>query len=150
MNDSPRPPAFITAPPMRVVFICLHNAARSQMAEGFARVMAPPGAEVWSAGTEPTRVHPMAIEVMAEVDVDLGAQSSKRLDQVPWRDADTIVTLCGESDEMCPSVGPLVRTVHWPLPDPSRAGAADAPRVFREVRDEIRWRVASLWPPGDQ
>ncbi len=151
MSESPvRPPAFITAPPQRVVFICLHNAARSQMAEGFARTMAPVGVEVWSAGTRPGKVHPMAIHVMAEVDIDLGGQHSKPLDQVPWDQADTVVTLCGESDEVCPAVGPLVRKVHWPLPDPSRASAQEAERVFRDVRDEIRWRVASLWPPGDQ
>lgn len=148
MSEIPRPPAFITAPPRRVGFVCVHNASRSQMAEGFARVLAPEGVEVWSAGTEPSRVHPMALRVMAEVDIDLAAHASKPLDRVPWREADTIVTLCGESDEICPAVGPLVRRVHWPLPDPSRASEADAERVFREVRDEIRWRVASLWPPG--
>jgi arsenate reductase len=150
MTEPQRPAAFITAPPRRVVFICLHNAARSQMAEGFARLFAPAGAEVWSAGTQPTGVHPMAAQVMSEVDIDLSGQRSKSLNDVPWEQADTIVTLCGESDEMCPAVGPTVRVVHWPLPDPSRASKDDAERVFREVRDEIRWRVASLWPPGDQ
>jgi arsenate reductase (thioredoxin) len=148
MTEQPRPPAFITAPPRRVGFVCLHNASRSQMAEGFARILAPADVEVWSAGTEPSKVHPMAVRVMAEVDIDLSGHASKSLDSVPWREADTIVTLCGESDEMCPAVGPLVRKVHWPLPDPSRASAAEAEQVFREVRDEIRWRVASLWPPG--
>ncbi len=150
MTETPRPPAFITVPPQRVVFICVHNASRSQMAEGFAHVMAPATAEIWSAGTQPTGVHPMAVQVMAEVDVDLSGQSSKAVGEVPWQEADTIVTLCGESDEVCPVAGPLVRRVHWPLPDPARANKADAERVFREVRDEIRWRVASLWPPGDQ
>jgi arsenate reductase len=150
MSEIVRPPAFITAPPRRVVFVCVHNASRSQMAEGFARLFSPPEAEVWSAGTEPSRVHPMAVRVMSEIDIDIAGQRSKHLDDVPWREADTIVTLCGEADEVCPAVGPLVRRVHWPLPDPSRAPEADAERVFREVRDMIRWRVSSLWPPGDR
>jgi arsenate reductase len=150
MSEILRPPAFITVPPRRVVFLCLHNASRSPMAEGFARHYAPAEAQVWSAGTEPSRVHPMAVRVMAEVDIDLSVHRSRHLDEVPWREADTVVTLCGEADERCPPVGPLVRRVHWPLPDPARADEADAERVFREVRDMIRWRVTSLWPPGDR
>jgi arsenate reductase len=150
MTETPRPPAFLTAPPRPVVFVCLHNASRSQMAEGFARAMAPADAEVWSAGTRPGRVHPLAIQVMKEAEIDITRHRSKHLDDVPWREADTIVTLCGEDDEMCPAVGPQVRRVHWPLPDPSRAPEERALAVFREVRDMIRWRVSALWPPGDR
>ena len=141
-----RPAAFITRPPGRVLFLCIHNSSRSQMAEGFARRMAPAGVEILSAGTEPSRVHPRAIEAMAEVEVDLAGQSSKHLDDVPWRECDTVVTLCGEADEACPSLAGDVRRVHWPLPDPSIAPEANQLEVFRQVRDEIRWRVASLWP----
>ena len=141
-----RPAAFITRPPGRVLFLCVHNSSRSQMAEGFARRMAPPGVEVLSAGTEPRGVHPRATEAMAEAGVDLAGQSSKHLDDVPWRECDTVVTLCGEADETCPMLAGDVRRVHWPLPDPSAAPEARQLEVFRQVRDEIRWRVASLWP----
>lgn len=141
-----RPAAFITRPPGRVLFLCIHNSSRSQMAEGFARQMAPAGVNVMSAGTEPRGVHPRAREAMAEVGVDVSRQSSKHLDDVPWRECDTVVTLCGEADEACPALVGDVRRVHWPLPDPSAVPVARQLEVFREVRDEIRWRVASLWP----
>lgn len=142
-----RPAAFITAPPRRVVFLCVHNSARSQIAEGIARARAPKGVEVWSAGTEPRGVNPWAVQVMDEIGIDIRPQSSKRLDQIPWRNADTVVTLCGEAEEVCPAVGGDVRRVHWPLPDPSVAPEPDQLRAFREARDEIRWRMASFWPP---
>ena len=145
-HEPARPAAVITRPPGRVLFLCVHNSARSQMAEGFARSLAPAGVEVWSAGTEPGKVHPVAIEAMNEVHIDISDQSSKHLDAVPWKEADTVVTLCGEADEACPMLEGTVRRVHWPLPDPSAAPKAKQLDVFREVRDEIRWRVASLWP----
>lgn len=150
MNKPVRPPAFITHPPRRVAFLCIHNSSRSQMAEGFARAMAPPGVEIWSAGTEPSRVHPVAIRVMQEIGIDLSGHRSKRLDEVPWSEADTVVTLCGEAEEACPLVGAEVRRVYWPLPDPSIAPEERIVEVFREVRDDIRWRISSLWPAGDQ
>ena len=141
-----RPAAFITRPPRRVLFLCVHNASRSQIAEGFARALAPADVEVLSAGTEPRGVHPCAVQVMAEVGIDLATHASKHLDEVAWRDCDTVVTLCGEADESCPALAADVRLVHWPLPDPSMAPEATRLDAFREVRDEIRWRVASLWP----
>ncbi len=144
--DDARPAAFITRPPGRVLFLCIHNSSRSQMAEGFARGLAPAGVEVLSAGTEPRGVHACALEAMREVGVDLTAQSSKHLDAVPWRECDTVVTLCGEADESCPALAGDVRRVHWPLPDPSAVPEPGRLDAFREVRDEIRWRVASLWP----
>jgi arsenate reductase (thioredoxin) len=147
-ESGPRPAAFITRPPEKVLFLCLHNSSRSQMAEGFGRLLAPPGVTVMSAGTEPRGVNPNAIEVMREVAVDIRGQASRHLDEVPWREADTVVTLCGEGAEVCPVVAGDVRRVHWPLPDPSLAPPDRALDVFREVRDEIRWRVASLWPGG--
>lgn len=141
-----RPAAVITKPPGRVLFLCVHNSARSQMAEGFARSLAPAGVVVMSAGTEPGKVQEKAIEVMGELGIDITGQSSKPLDAVAWQEADTVVTLCGEADEVCPTLAATVRRAHWPLPDPSAAPQAKQLEVFREVRDEIRWRVASLWP----
>jgi arsenate reductase len=141
------PKAFITLPPKKALFVCVHNAARSQMAEGFARSLAPAGTDIWSAGTQPGALHPTAVEVMKELGIDITAQHSKSLDQVPWQTADTVITLCGESDEVCPAVAATVRRVHWPLPDPAAAPEAERLATFREVRDEIRWRIASLWSP---
>ena len=143
------PPAFITHPPKRVLFLCVHNSARSQIAEGFAHHFAPAGVEIWSAGIEPRDVHPLAIEVMKEAGIDITTQTSKLLDSVPWRDADTVITLCGEADEACPTVADEVRRRHWWLPDPAASPEATRLAAFRELRDEIRWRVASLWPGGE-
>jgi arsenate reductase len=148
VTDQAHPPAFITAPPRHVLMLCIHNSARSQIAEGFARAMAPPDAEVWSAGSQPSRVHPMAIEVMKEVGIDISGQTSKALDAVPWQRADTVVTLCGEAEAECPMVAGKVRRVHWPLPDPAAAPEDKRLEAFRAARDEIRWRVSSLWASG--
>ena len=143
------PAAVIVRPPSKVLFLCLHNSSRSQIAEGFAHAVAPHGVTVLSAGTEPRGVHPRAVEVMAEVGIDLGRQSSKSLDAVPWQEADTVVTLCAEGAQVCPQVTGDVRRVNWQLPDPSAVPEGQQLAAFREVRDEIRWRVASLWPRGD-
>ena len=67
---------------------------------------------------------------------------------MPWREADTIVTLCGEADEVCPAVRAEVRRIHWPLPDPSAIPEPQRLAAFRACRDEIRWRIISLWPPA--
>ena len=146
---SSQPSEIITRPPQRVLFLCVHNSARSQMAEAWARKLGPSGVEIWSAGTEPGRVHPDAVTVMGEVGVPLEGQTSKSIDAVPWRDADTVVTLCGEAQEACPVLPTGVRRVHWPLPDPAAAPEAQRLEAFREIRDEIRWRVSSLWPRED-
>ena len=149
--DSERPPQRQTGStvPRRVLFLCIGNSARSQLAEALARSMAPAGTEVWSAGTAPKQLHPMAVVVMREAGIDIGQQRAKALDAVPWREADTVVTLCGEADEACPALAAGVRRLHWPLPDPAQAKEKDQLAAFREARDEIRWRVASLWPGGD-
>lgn len=149
MTPAPRPEAFITRPPRRVLFLCTHNAARSQMAEGFARAIAPPQVEIWSAGTEKSQVSPHAIDAMKEVGIDITGHVSKTLDEVPWREMDTVVTLCGDAHEKCPVLAASVRRVHWPLPDPSAAPEAAKSEAYREARDEIHWRVSSLWPRGD-
>ncbi|HEY2956354.1 MAG TPA: arsenate reductase ArsC [Candidatus Eisenbacteria bacterium] len=146
MAETRHPAPFITNPPRRVVFLCWRNSARSQIAEGLARAMAPQGTDVWSAGTEPSQVHPVAIQVMNEAGIDISSQSSKGLDQVPWRDADTVVTLCGEASEACPVLATEVRRLHWALPDPAAVPEPERLGAFREARDEIRWRISSLWP----
>ena len=149
MTEAPRPAAFITRPPEKVLFLCIHNSARSQIAEGFARSMAPASALVCSAGSEPRAVHARAVDVMSEAGIDISGHTSKSLDDVPWGEVDTVVTLCDEGAQACPDVAGDVRRVHWHLPDPSGLPEAEQLEGFRDVRDEIRWRVASLWPGRD-
>lgn len=132
-----------------LLFVCTHNSARSQIAEGLARAMAPAGSRIWSAGTQPTQVHPMAIEVMKEIGIDVSSQRSRGLTDVPWQDADTVITLCGDAQESCPAVNTQVRRLHWPLPDPAAAPEATRLDAFREARDELKWRISALLPRGD-
>jgi thioredoxin type arsenate reductase len=144
-----RPPALTSSPPRRILFLCVHNSARSQIAEAIARSRIPGGGEVWSAGSRPTRVNPLAVEVMKEIGFDISAQRAKSIDEVPWREADTVIILCGESESECPTLAAPVRLIHWPLPDPAQAPPEEREQAFRETRDQIRWRISSLWPGGD-
>jgi thioredoxin type arsenate reductase len=127
-----------------ILFLCVANSARSQLAEGLARRLAPPGTRVYSAGSEPGTIHPLAVRVLAEVGVDASAQHSKGLDAIPLGEIDLVVTLCAE--EVCPLFPRPVRTLHWPLPDPARTSGSDEQRLaaFRAVRDELAARLATL------
>jgi arsenate reductase len=134
--------------PKTIVFLCTANSCRSQMAEGFARRFAPAGTEIYSAGTDPTEVHPLAIRVMREAGIDISNQASKRIDEIPLEHADVVITLCGEAAESCPTPPQASERLHWPLPDPASAhGDEEAVlSAFRSVRDEIRSRVQQLFP----
>jgi arsenate reductase (thioredoxin) len=128
----------------RVLFLCTHNSARSQMAEGLLRSMAGDSFEVQSAGTQKTSVHPLAIRAMAERGIDISGQTSKifvGLMQEPW---DYLITVCDDANEKCPFVPGTRKRLHWPLPDPSRAAGSEDEKlaVFRRVRDDIEARLA--------
>jgi len=129
-------------PVKRVLFLCAHNSARSQMAEGFLRSLAPERFEVQSAGTRATRVHPLAIAAMREVGIDISQQTSKSVDDVGegW---DVVVTVCDSSCPVPPRSGLKLR---WKLPDPAAARGTGEARleVFRGVRDSIQSRVRLL------
>jgi arsenate reductase len=130
-----------------VLFLCTGNSCRSQMAEGFARVAAPPGIEIYSAGVETHGVNPRAVAAMAEVGVDIRQQTSKTPDEIPVEEIDTVITLCGDAAERCP-VFPAARSrEHWPLADPARAEGTEEEirEVFRAVRDELRDRIGVLF-----
>jgi protein-tyrosine-phosphatase len=116
------------------------------MAEGLARAVAPPGWTVSSAGSAPGRLSSRATSVMAEIGIDISSHHSKGLDDVPMDGADMVVTLCAE--EACPVIPPHVEHLDWAMPDPGAvAGSEEAALdAFRKVRDEIRQRVAGLWP----
>jgi arsenate reductase len=128
-----------------LLFLCVANSARSQLAEGMARRLAPPGTRVYSAGSEPGTVNLLAVRALAEAGVDASGQRSKGLDAVPLDEIDLVVTLCAE--EVCPLFPRPVRKLHWPLPDPARAEGTDEQRLaaFRAVRDELAARLAALF-----
>ena len=123
------------------LFLCVANSARSQMAEGLARRLAPPGTRVYSAGSEPASVNPLAVRAMAEIGIDISHHRSKPVDEIPVDRVDVVVTLCAE--EVCPVFQGSVRRLHWPIDDPARTGGSDAERLeaFRRARDEIGRRL---------
>ena len=133
----------------RVLFLCTHNSARSQMAEGFLRAMAGDRFEAGSAGTEKTSVNPLAIGVMAELGIDLGGHTSKLYADVASGAWDYLITVCDDANEWCPWVPGSVKRLHWSFPDPSRATGSDEERlaVFRLVRDQIQERLSD-WLRG--
>jgi arsenate reductase len=130
----------------RVLFLCTHNSARSQMAEGMLRAMAGDRFEVFSAGTEQTRVHPLAIEAMAETGIDISAQTSKTLDALTDQRFDYVITVCDDAKESCPIFSGQAERIHWSFNDPGAADGTDEQRlqVFRDVRDAIQQRVRSF------
>jgi arsenate reductase len=123
------------------LFLCVANSARSQMAEGWARRLAPPGVIVHSAGSEPGTLNPYAVRAMAEVGIDISRHASKAISDVPADSVARVVTLCAE--EVCPVFPGEVERLHWPLPDPAaESGDDDAIlAAFRSVRDEIERRL---------
>jgi arsenate reductase len=128
-----------------LLFLCVANSARSQLAEGLARRLAPPGVAIHSAGSEPGTINPLAVRVLAEVGVDASGQFSKGLDAIPLGEIDLVVTLCAE--EVCPLFPSPVRKLHWPLQDPAKATGTDEQRLaaFRAVRDELAARLPALF-----
>jgi arsenate reductase len=127
----------------RVLFLCTHNSARSQMAEGLLRAWAGDRFEALSAGVEATEVRPLAIRAMAELGIDISGQASKRLDVYAGQDIDYAITVCDEAKEACPYFPGSRATLHWSFDDPSAATGTDDERlaVFRRVRDEIGARI---------
>lgn len=129
-----------------VLFLCVANSARSQMAEGLARHLFGDAVRVQSAGSEPSRVNPFAIQAMAELNVDLGTHSSKSVQTIDPESVDLVITLCAE--EVCPVFLSSAPRMHWPLQDPDRKheDLSDEERLqhFRVARDQIRARLEVL------
>lgn len=129
-----------------ILFMCVANSARSQLAEGLARKLLGDRVRVQSAGTRPSRVNPFAVEVAREVGVDLGTHASKSVDTIDPKTVDTVITLCAE--EVCPVFLGQARRLHWPIQDP----ASDDPSIpreemlarFRTARDQIAARLDVL------
>jgi len=134
----------------RILFLCVANSARSQMAEGLARKILGERAEVSSAGSNPASVNPHALEVMAEIGIDITGQCSKSVDTIDLSGLDLVVTLCAE--EVCPVLPGHIRRLHWPIADPAaEASDAEAPAHksapqarFRAARDLIKEKIEAL------
>ncbi len=134
----------------RVLFVCTHNSARSQMAEGWLRHLAGDRYEAHSAGTEATHVRPLAIRAMAETGVDISGQESKTLERYigePW---DYVITVCDSANDSCPVFPGGRKRLHWSFPDPSvtRGTEEEQLAVYREVRDQIGERIEDLVQSG--
>ncbi len=131
--------------PRHLLFLCVANSARSQMAEGLARALAPAGVTVSSAGSRPSRVSPLAIQALDELGIDLRGHSSKGVETISPEGVDVVITLCAE--EECPVFLGRARRLHWGLPDPAGRGADEVAQLqsFREVRDELRRRLAVVF-----
>jgi arsenate reductase (thioredoxin) len=127
----------------RVLFLCTHNSARSQMAEGLLRQLAGNRFEAHSAGTEATHVRPLAVRAMDEVGVDISGQESKTLERYLREPFDYVITVCDDANEACPVFPGAKSRLHWSFEDPSRAEGSEEERlaVFRSVRDRIGERI---------
>jgi arsenate reductase len=130
----------------RVLFVCTHNSARSQMAEGFLRAWAGDRFEAASAGTEATRVHPLAVEAMRDVGIDISGHESKTLDRYLGDPFDLVITVCDQAREACPVFPGARRTDHWSIDDPSAATRSERARraAFVRARDDVAARVRAL------
>ncbi len=132
--------------PQRVLFLCTHNSSRSQMAEGLLNARAGGRYVAYSAGTHPRVIHPLAIQAMAELGIDISEAAghrAKSLTEFYGQPIDLVVTVCDEAAEECPFFPGARRQVHWGYPDPSAATGSEEERlpVFRQVRDAIAARI---------
>jgi len=124
----------------RVLFLCTHNSCRSQMAEGLVNHYLGDRFEAFSAGTEATRVNPLAIRVLAELGLDISGHRSKTLDEFVGESFDYVITLCGDANGKCPLFFGGVERIHRGFDDPSRLKGSEAEVLpeYRRVRDEIK------------
>ena len=133
--------------PVRVLFLCTHNSSRSQMAEGLLRARGGSAFEVFSAGTQPRTVHPLAIKAMYELGIDISEEAGHRSKGIEEFQAvppmDLVVTVCDEAHEACPFFPRARKQVHWGFADPSRATGTEEERLaaFRHVRDLIAAKI---------
>lgn len=148
------PPEQERQTPLRVLFLCTHNSARSQMAEGLLRHLGGERFVVASAGSQPHSVHPDAVAVMSEMGIDIRKQQSKHLAEFQGQEFDVAVTVCDRVREECPTYNFCESAIHWSIPDPAAiADAGERRRVFdstvRELQDRVqRFMKAVLTAPS--
>lgn len=128
---------------LRVLFLCTHNSARSQMAEGLLRQYAGDQIEVASAGTEPGRVHPLAVRAMREIGLDISRASSKSVEEFLGQQFDYVITLCDQANETCPIFPGDPQRIHWSFPDPSAVEGSEEARLraFEQVCAQLAVRL---------
>lgn len=132
-------------PNRTVLFLCTGNSARSQMAEGLARHLAGDRLEVFSAGTHPAaRVHPAAVEVMAELGIDISSARPKKIEDLPVSEFDWVITVCDQANQECPLWLGAGRRLHWSIPDPAAVEGTedDIREAFRAARDDLKARIS--------
>jgi arsenate reductase len=132
--------------PIRVLFLCTGNSCRSQMAEGLLRSLGGADFEVYSAGTDPLGLNPLAIEAMRESGIDISRQASKSLDRFLGRTFDYVITVCDRARDNCPTFPGDNERIHWSFDDPAAAPGTREQQfaVFRRVRNEISERLR-IW-----
>ena len=128
---------------IRVLFLCTHNSARSQMAEALLNTFGEGRFQGFSAGTEARGLHPLSIQAMAEIGIDISLQESKTLEHFSGEHFDLLITVCDEANEACPYFANATQRRHWSFPDPSAAGGDEEAQfaAFASVRDAIRDRI---------
>ena len=129
---------------MNILFLCVANSSRSQMAEGLARKILGTEHTVQSAGSQPTKLNPFAVRAMREIGIDISHHSSKSVSNIDISKINLIITLCAE--EVCPVVPVTVERLHWPIPDPAGRGNSDDETLlaFRAAREQIQQRLQEL------
>jgi thioredoxin type arsenate reductase len=131
---------------VRVLFLCTHNSARSQMAEAILRHLGGDRVEVHSAGTVATRVHPLAIAAMADKGIDISGQRSKHMDELTGENFDYVITVCDNARETCPVFPGAPERIHWSIPDPAAVEGTEETkfRAFRTASDDLMTRIRYL------
>ena len=138
--------AVAEGPRTRVLFLCTHNSARSQMAEGILRALGGDRFEVESGGTQPSRVHPLAIKAMAKRQIDISAQTSKNMERFADQRFDYVITVCDLASEVCPVFPGAPERIHWSIPDPAAVDGSERERLaaFERAADELLTRIRYL------
>jgi len=133
--------------PMRVLFLCTHNSSRSQMAEGLLQARGGSAYAVFSAGTQPRTVHPLAIKAMRELGIDISDHRAKGIEEFRAQPPmDLVITVCDDAAESCPFFPHARRQEHWGFPDPSQVEGSEEERLaaFRHIRDQIATRITQF------
>jgi arsenate reductase (thioredoxin) len=131
---------------LKVLFLCTENACRSQMAEGLVNHDLAGQVQAWSAGVRPSRVNPQAIQVMAELGIDISSHRSKSVDDLPGEAFDLVITVCDQAQQQCPIFPGETEVMHAGFPDPAKAAGTEEEvmAAFRQVRDELRRQLIPL------
>ena len=131
---------------LRVLILCTGNSARSQMAEGLLRHLGGTRYEVFSAGTKPAGVNPLAIEAMLEVGIDISTQRSKSVAEFAGQEFAAVITVCDNAAEECPIFPGAPQRAHWSLPDPAAVSGTEQEKLgaFRKVREELERRIQAF------